>query len=106
MSWLSDDERALLARVIEIPPDLNRRNVPGLKPLSLYSSELKNLKQVASVLALAAAGQPLSDNAPAGSFSVSVIYFFWPTVLEYFKRVSGILFFREEWAWMTRFTKS
>jgi len=63
MSWLSDDERALLARVIEIPPDVNRRNVPGLKPLSLYSSELKNLKQVASVLALAAAGQPLSDNA-------------------------------------------
>lgn len=60
MAWFSDDERRLLARVLEAEPDLNRKKLPSLRPLSLYSSELKNLKQVSNALANGIAGQPLS----------------------------------------------
>jgi hypothetical protein len=47
---LNDDERNTLAEVLELRPSLNRKNNPKLEPLSLYSSELKSLKQIASNL--------------------------------------------------------
>jgi hypothetical protein len=46
MTWLTTDERNVLALVLELRLEKTRKGNPGLQPLSLYSSELKNLKQI------------------------------------------------------------
>lgn len=56
-------ERVLLTRVLEDRPDLGRKGNPRLRPLSMYSSELKNMKQVAAAVDRAANGLPLADVA-------------------------------------------
>lgn len=61
MIVLGDAERALLARVLEDRLDVGRKGNPRLRPLSMYSSELKNMKQVAGAVERAAAGLPLAD---------------------------------------------
>lgn len=48
MITLETDELSLLMRVLEHRPDVGRRGNPRLRPLSMYSSELKNFKQVAA----------------------------------------------------------
>lgn len=58
MIQLNDEERELLSKVLETSLDVGRRGNPRLRPLSMYSSELKNLLQVAGALELAARGQP------------------------------------------------
>lgn len=60
MIQMDEAERSLLARVFETQPDLSRKGNPRLRPLSMYSSELKNLKQVAAAVDLAAKGQTLA----------------------------------------------
>jgi hypothetical protein len=62
MIQLDGAERALLAKVLETEPDLGRKGNPRLRPLSMYSSELKNLKQVAAAVDLASKGQALAPN--------------------------------------------
>lgn len=47
---LTTDEQAALQLVLELRPYRNRRNNPALQPLSLYSSELKGLRQIAGLL--------------------------------------------------------
>ena len=50
MIVLNPADRNLLMRVLETEPDLSRKGNPRLRPLSLYSTELKNLKQVAAAV--------------------------------------------------------
>lgn len=50
MAWLNDDERASLGLVLEPRLQLTHKGNPGIQPLSLYSSELKGLKQLAGAL--------------------------------------------------------
>lgn len=50
MTWLTTDERNTLALVLELRLERTRKGNPGLQQLSLYSSELKNLKQISQEL--------------------------------------------------------
>lgn len=59
MIVLNPADRNLLMRVLETEPDLSRKGNPRLRPLSLYSTELKNLKQVAAAVERASNGQAL-----------------------------------------------
>lgn len=47
MSWLTEEEREILSLVLELRPEQTKKGNPGLQALSLYSTELKNLKQIA-----------------------------------------------------------
>ncbi len=47
---LTDEQQIALARVLDFKLSLNRRSLPQLQPLSLYSSELKGTKQIAGCL--------------------------------------------------------
>lgn len=49
---LTTTERDSLSEVLDLRPALNRKGKPHLAPLSLYSSELKSLKQIATLLKL------------------------------------------------------
>ncbi|CAN5375210.1 hypothetical protein BH09PSE3_BH09PSE3_23820 [soil metagenome] len=61
MITLSTDESSLLMRVLEHKPAFGRRSNPRLRPLSMYSSELKNFTQIANSVRHVANGQSLSD---------------------------------------------
>lgn len=61
MITLSTDESSLLMRVLEHEPAFGRRANPRLRPLSMYSSELKNFTQIAKSVGHVANGQSLSD---------------------------------------------
>jgi hypothetical protein len=61
---LTQAERDALADVLEPNYGLTRKNTPALQPLSMYSSELKGLKQIANLL------KTVSSRAIASKFSV------------------------------------
>nr|WP_323778393.1 AAA family ATPase [Amylibacter sp.] len=50
MTWLTAQDTAVLGLVLEPRLDFTRKGNPGIQPLSLYSSELKGLKQLAGAL--------------------------------------------------------
>lgn len=61
MITLNTEERNLLMRVLEHQPVFGRRGNPRLRPLSMYSSELKNFTQIAESVARIANGQEVSQ---------------------------------------------
>lgn len=61
MIKLNADELNLLKRVLEHRPDVGRRGNPRLRPLSMYSSELKNFTQVAAEIKRIADGGTSGD---------------------------------------------
>lgn len=63
MITLKNEERTLLMQVLEYRPEVGRRGNPRLRPLSMYSSELKNFKQVADIIKRIADGQVPSEQA-------------------------------------------
>jgi len=61
MIQLDEAERSLLLQVLETKPELSRKGFPRLRPLSMYSSELKNMTQVAAAVARAFEGVDLAE---------------------------------------------
>jgi len=67
---LNGDQRELLSQVLERHPDLSRKQNFRLRPLSMYSSELKNMKQVAAAVDRVSKGEPLAEkNSTAARYS-------------------------------------
>lgn len=62
---LSNKERLLLTRVLDLQLALTRKRTPLLQPLSLYSSELKGRKQIAGSLDKIRSTRSLSDSEVA-----------------------------------------
>lgn len=61
MITLSTEESMLLMQVLEHKPAFGRRGNPRLRPLSMYSSELKNFTQISKSVRHVANGESLSD---------------------------------------------
>lgn len=59
---LTDEQQLALARVLDFKLSLNRKSLPQLQPLSLYSSELKGTKQIAGCLQRARDRGDLADS--------------------------------------------
>ena len=60
MAWFDNAQRELLAGILERRLDLTHKGNPRLRPLSLYTSELKNAKQLAMYIDKIENGQPLA----------------------------------------------
>lgn len=59
MAWLNADEQDLLGEFLERRVDRNRKNLPHLRPLSIYSSELKSIKHMVDTFQKGVNGEPL-----------------------------------------------
>lgn len=59
---LSQDERDALADVLDTNYAVTRKSTPALQPLSMYSSELKGLKQIAKLLDSASKSGALAED--------------------------------------------
>lgn len=58
MAWFEDVDRELLGRLLEIRIDTSRKGNPRLRPLSLRTTELENLKHLAQHLVRLHEGDP------------------------------------------------